>query len=61
MHAVPDYLKPSVYGTDNTLLLDRQLRLKGQVERDRWVEQAKKKYASDGSRATTVAAAGDAN
>jgi len=26
-----------------------------------WVEQAKKKYASDGSRATAVAAAGDAN
>jgi small subunit ribosomal protein S2 len=27
---------------DNTTLLDRTLRLKGQVERDRWIEQAKK-------------------
>ena len=31
---------------DNTTLLDRTLRLKGQVDRDRWVEQAKKIVAA---------------
>jgi small subunit ribosomal protein S2 len=31
---------------DNALLLDRTLRLKGQMERDRWVEQAKKIVAT---------------
>ncbi len=31
---------------DNTQLLERTLRIKGQVERDRWIEQAKKLVAA---------------